>query len=209
MSIKHYIRFFLYTNAQSLKKYRFVFLILFFIYASVYFYIAKNALRDNKIPSDVIIVLGAKSNRKDTYNLCLVERVNHGTQLLKKGYAKKIIFSGGNDTVDSNQAENMKQIAVLSGVNPQSILLEKDSINTYQNLVYTKSIMEKQKLYTAIIVTDPYHTPRASLLAGKLQLRHTVSPALKSPCWTNYTYFSPHILKEPFAIIYYFLSGKI
>ncbi len=180
------------------------------LYLSLAFYIAKEATREAKTKSDVILVLGARSYIDGKYNPCLESRVANAVALYKSGYASKIIVSGGNDSEDNiNEAETMKKIAIEGGVKVQDILLEKEATSTYENFTYSKQILNKNKLKSIIIVTEPFHSPRAGLIAKKMGINFTVSPASESPCWTNGKYFSKYFLKEPLAIILYKLQGKL
>lgn len=179
-------------------------ILLFSIYLIILLEVDKNALKDSHAKSDVIIVLGAKAKINNKINVCLGNRVKQGVQLYKNGFAPKLIFSGGND-----QAEAMKHLAVTLDTPSEDILVENASLNTYENLVRSKRIMDEKHFNSAIIVSDAFHELRASLIADKLGIKHTVSPAIHSPCWTNGKYFSLFTLREPLAIIVYKLQNKL
>jgi uncharacterized SAM-binding protein YcdF (DUF218 family) len=188
----------------------FVFGVFISIYLFLAFYVGISAGFDTKVNSDAILVLGAKSYKGDSYNPCLVSRVTHAAQLYKAKYAPKIIVSGGNDGEDGvNEAETMKQIAINLGVNPEDILLEKKATSTFENFTYSKDILKDNNLNSVIIVTEPFHIKRAALVADKLGLNYTVSPASESPCWTKWKYLSRYFLKEPLAIIWYKFQNKL
>jgi uncharacterized SAM-binding protein YcdF (DUF218 family) len=181
-----------------------------FVYVLLLIYIGKNVYLDNRKKSDVILVLGAKSYKGDTYNPCLVARVQHAADLYKLGFGKKIIMSGGDDREDNrNEAQTMKQIALGMNVPETAIVLEKKSTSSFENVMFSRSIMHDQDLSSVIIVTEPFHSPRASLVAKKAALNYSVSPTLTSQCWLRWKYGSRFFLREPFAIIGYFLQGKI
>lgn len=180
-----------------------------FIYSTSLAYIGFNVTKDNAKKSDVIMVLGARVLVDETYSPCLYYRVDHAIELFRKGEAKKIIFSGGGAPKMPNEAEGMRKIASDKGVTQSAILLEGKSETTYENLVFTKELMQKNNLKSVIIVSDPYHLPRAALIAKKLGMNATVSPAFQSPCWYRFTYISPYFLREGLALIWYFLNGRI
>jgi uncharacterized SAM-binding protein YcdF (DUF218 family) len=185
-------------------------LIITVLYGSVALYVGVTLYKDNKVKSDAILILGARSMKENKYNPCLVSRVNHGVDLFKNGYATTLIFSGGYDREDNiNEAETMKKIAVDRGVDPQKIILEKEATSTYENEVYTKKILEKNNLKSIVIVTESFHSPRAALIAQKLKLNYTVSPAMDSICGNQWKFLIPYFLKEPLAIITYKLQGKL
>lgn len=180
------------------------------IYLLLAFYIAQYAEQDNKQRADVILVLGAKACVKNAYNVCLVARVAHAVKLYKAHYAPKIIFSGGNDKEDhANESQVMKKIALLLGVPQKDIFLESMSTSTYENMAFSKKILNREKMQRIILVTEPFHLPRALLVARKLKLNVVGSPAANSKCWSSHKYLSPYFLKEPLAIIFYKLKNRI
>lgn len=173
-------------------------------------YIASRLYRDNPKHSDAIVVLGSRVRVNTTYNPCLVYRVNRAVDLYKNHYADRIIFSGGGDTkFFENESEAMQKIASESGVPPQDSILEGRSISTYENLLYTKELLEKKQMHSIIIVSEPYHLPRAALIAKKLGIPYSVAPAFGSPCWERFKFVSPYFLREGAALLYYLVTGKI
>lgn len=188
----------------------FFFILALSLYLFLAIYIAKNAQKDEKKPVDVILVLGAKAYRGNAYNPCLVARVKHAVALYKANYAPKLLFSGGTDTEDNaNEAKTMKKIAESLGVAPQDILLESASTSTYENLLFSKKILTQNQLKSILLVTDPFHAPRALLVAKKQGLNVISSPATPSSCWSKHKYWSFYFLKEPLAIILYKINDKL
>lgn len=188
----------------------FMFIFSFFIYLSVALYVGKNVYTDSKKRADTILVLGAKSYMNGHYNPCLEARVQHAVNLYKQGFGKKIIMSGGNDKEDNkNEATTMKQIAEELKVPSSDIILENKSTSTYENVLFSGKIMHQLGLNSVIIVTEPFHSPRASLIAKKMKFNYTVSPTLTSQCWQRWKYGSRYFLREPFAIVGYYIEGKI
>ena len=104
-----------------------------------------------------------------------------------------------------NEAETMKTIAMKDGIPAADILLEDKSVSTYQNLAFSQKILNKAGLHSAIIVTDPPTNARAGLVASKLHYSYTLSPDTNTTC----AHLSDYVLREPLAIISYFLTGKI
>jgi uncharacterized SAM-binding protein YcdF (DUF218 family) len=180
------------------------------IYLYLAVYIINNAQKDEKKHADIILVLGARAYCGQGYNPCLVARVKHAVDLYKTKYAPKLLFSGGNDKKDSaNEAQTMKKIALSLGVPAKDILLESKSRSTYENLLFSEKQLKTEKLKTIILVTEPYHSPRAMLVAQKLGLNAFISPATNSICWTKHRYLSRYFLKEPLAIMVYKIQNKL
>lgn len=187
-----------------------LFLIPIITYLYVYTYIALNVYKDNKVKSDAIVVLGAQSYRGNVYNACLIGRVSHAVDLYKQGYAKKIIVSGGTDKYDhTNEAQTMYNLAIKQGVKSTDIIKEDKATSTYENLLFTNDILKENNMKSLIIVTEPFHSPRANLVANKLNISHTISPATDSPCWTKWKFISRFIYREPVAIVDYFILGRL
>ncbi len=179
------------------------------IYILIFLHVALKAEIDSKTKSDAILVLGARSYIDGKYNPCLEARVTHAAELYKNGYASKIIVTGGDDKEDRvNEAETMKKIAEENGVLSKDILMEKAATSTYENFILSQRIMEQKGLGSIIIVSEPFHIARASLVAQKLRIAYTVSPAIESSCWQPNKYFSKFFFKEPFAILVYKLQNK-
>lgn len=180
------------------------------IYFSLALYIIRNAEKDEKKSANVILVLGTKSYHNDTYNPCLVARVQHAVDLYKANYAPKLLFSGGTDKKNgTNEAQVMKEIALILGASEEDILLEPASTSTYENFLFSKKIFSSQKFKSIILVTEPFHLPRALLVAQKRGLDIYGSPVKQSICWKNNKYFSIHFLREPVAIIYYKMKNRL
>lgn len=173
-------------------------------------YVGIVANRDNQKPAEAIVILGAVSYKGDSYNPCLVERVRHGVDLYKTGLAPKIIVSGGTDAViNKNEAETMKEIATKMGVPEDDILTEPKSTSTYENLLYSKEILNNQKLNSTILVSEPFHMARIGMVAQRLNYDYVLSPTQTSVCWLRWKYLSRYFLREPISIVAYWVMGRI
>lgn len=180
------------------------------LYSIIALYTASKAEVNTQSKSDVILVVGARSYIDGKYNPCLEARIAHAVRLYKEGLAPKILVSGGNDIEDNvNEAETMKKIAVERRVKTEDILLEKSATSTFENFTLSQKILKEKGLDSVLIVTEPFHVARASLVAEKLDYKYSVSPATESSCWSPNKYFSKYFLKEPFAIGMYKLQNKL
>lgn len=178
------------------------------IYIWILLQVVQHAETSSVEPSDVILVLGSRSYVNGRYNPCLLARVAQGVRLLQSKMAPQIIVSGGNDVEDGiNEAETMRKMALELGVLPEQIIMENKSSSTRENMVFSLEIMKKRGFKTAIITTDPFHLWRAGVLAQKLELNHTLSPALDSLCWTRANYRTKFVLREGFAVMDNFFKG--
>lgn len=93
---------------------------------------------------------------------------NIASELYLKGYANKLIFSGGLGKItrklwNETEAEKFAKIAIQRGVPSNNIYLEKESTNTGDNFRFSKKLIENLKLdiKSCIIVCKPYDEKRA------------------------------------------------
>ncbi|OZI11909.1 hypothetical protein CEW92_09220 [Bacillaceae bacterium SAS-127] len=128
---------------------------------------------------DYIIVLG--SGLIDGYKVSplLASRIEKGIEFQQKQFAKngkraKLIFSGGQGADELlPEGEAMQQYALSKGVREEDTLVERESVNTYENMLFSKKIMDECSPdgYSAIFVTNNYHVLRAGMWARKVGLR--------------------------------------
>jgi uncharacterized SAM-binding protein YcdF (DUF218 family) len=183
--------------------------VLLMVYAIAFVWLAVQ-IKDDARPSDAVIVLGARVNYNNHLNPCLVARVEHGAKLVQSGLAKFLIVSGGSDVEDgANEASAMREMALQSGISSSQIILEPKATSTFENLAYSKMILEQRNLKSVIVVTEPYHMPRAAMIARKLELDFSSSPAPESACWSRWKHFSRFFLREPFAVLENWLKGSL
>ena len=182
---------------------------LILLYAVSFVWLASQ-IKDDARASDAVIVLGARVNYNDYLNPCLVARVEHGAELVRDRLAKFLIVSGGNDVEDgANEASAMREMALRAGISSEQIILEPKATSTFENLEFSQTILEQRKLKSVIVVTEPYHMPRAAMIARKLKLDFSSSPAPESACWSRWKHFSRFFLREPFAVLENWLKGSL
>jgi uncharacterized SAM-binding protein YcdF (DUF218 family) len=89
------------------------------------------------------------------------ERVAYGVELYKKGFAPKIILSGGPGEAGYPESLLMKTQALSLGAGEGDIILETDSRSTFENAVRVVDIAKEQGFQSILLVTSPYHSRRA------------------------------------------------
>ena len=133
------------------------------------------------IKSDIGIVLGA-ALWNDYPSPALQERLDAAYDLYTKGYYSTIIVSGGLDHNGATitEAEGMKQYLVDKGIPAHLIFMEDQSRSTYENILFSKRMMEDHHWNRAIIVTHEYHGARAWDIARYLELQESRIYTIKS-----------------------------
>ena len=125
--------------------------------------------RDQAAQADAIIVLGAAAYDAKPSPV-FEERIRHGLDLYRQGYAPLLIFTGGYGGTAARFSESQvaRRYAIKQGVPDEAILIETASRTTRQNLIEARRLMEQRKLHRVIIVSDPLHMARALRLAHEL-----------------------------------------
>ena len=126
----------------------------------------------------------------------------------ERGEAATIIFTGGfGDDASHAESEVGASYAMADGVPKSAILTETVSQTTRQNLVEAKRLMGASGLRSAIIVSDPLHLKRASLMANKLGISAVTSPTPTSRYRSVKTKLG-FLLREVYFYNHYALTGK-
>lgn len=145
------------------------------------------------------------------------ERVLYAVELFKSGYAKNLIFSSGH-TYSLKETVIMKAIAVSLGVPQDAITLEDRAKNTYENVIFTKDILSKEKRNKIILISSPYHMRRALLVFRKAvpEVNVICAPIPNSFFYAHGTAWKQvsiqqveGILHEYIGILYYWWRGYI
>lgn len=92
------------------------------------------------------------------------DRVLYAAQLYREGKAPVVIASGGRiDWRGGGLAESsdMADIIVSLGVPNAAILQDSKSLNTYQNAVNVRQIMQERGIRRVLLVTSAMHMPRS------------------------------------------------
>jgi len=93
------------------------------------------------------------------------DRVLYAARLYKEGKAPLILLSGGNITWQNGgattPAEDMAEIMDLLSVPAEALLLEIESLNTYENAVMAWEILVERDINRILLVTSAMHMPRS------------------------------------------------
>lgn len=206
-------------RARSLLRWwKYFFLMIFIVYTIGYTFvfirIYTSTSQENKIAADAVLVLGTSSYKDGQINPCLVSRVEGGIQLYNEGLVDTLIFSGGTEKQPpfANEAEIMEKIARDRFILPENIILETKATSTYENLLYSKSILKVRDLDSVMIVTEGFHMPRAVATAEKVfgeEITFGYMPVPETECWKEGTFWSHRLFREPVAYLFYAATGKL
>ncbi|OOY05650.1 YdcF family protein [Thioclava sp. F28-4] len=115
-----------------------------------------------------ILILGAAVWADGLPSPSLQRRTRHAASLWHSGAAERVICCGGVGRHPPSEAEVMSRILRAEGVEAEAISLEDRSTSTYENIGFARAHLESDEV---IIVTDPYHAPRAVMIARQMGLQ--------------------------------------
>src|SRR5262249_12298628 len=119
--------------------------------------------RDTARPASAIVVLGA-AQYVGRPSPVLRARIDHAIDLWRRGFAPKIIFTGGFGARDpTSEAAVGQRYAIEHGVPPRNILIENSGRSTAGSLAQVARLMEAEPSPTVILVSDPFHMLRLSI----------------------------------------------
>lgn len=137
--------------------------------------------RDNARPASAIVVLGA-AQYVGHPSPVLRARLDHAIDLYRRGLAPKMIFTGGfGDHDTTSEAAVGQRYAIEHGVPPRVILIENSGRSTSESLQNVARLMDAEPSRDVILVSDPFHMLRLSILARRYGMTPFASPTRTSP----------------------------
>jgi len=167
----------------------------------------------NRIPIpfktyDYIIVLGS-GLIGDKVPPLLANRIDKGIALFHRFHTAthpvKVIFTGGQGSDETlAEGEAMARYALENGMKKEDIIIENQAVNTYENLLFSKRLIEKDvsnkghsQQYQVITVTNNFHVFRALLWARKVKLKSDGAGAK-----TKFYFWLNALIREFIGVIY-------
>lgn len=119
-------------------------------------------LESNPQKADLALVFGTRHR----------EAIKKAYELYQTGLAPKILISGGKNRVTGeNEAMEMNRKLIELGVNKDDIILEDQSSNSLENVLFSKKIIDEKigfkKIKKIIAVVKHYHSRRALMTLKK------------------------------------------
>ena len=134
----------------------------------------------------VIVVLGGSTEsalppRTQVEVNSAADRVLYAAALYHQGKAPVLLLSGGNidwqQPGDESPATDMAELFVKLGVPQEDLWLEEQSLNTYENALYSGQMLKEHGIDHILLVTSAMHMPRALALFEAQGLDVTPAPA--------------------------------
>ncbi len=116
---------------------------------------------------ETLLVLGAEEQAPGLIGYSTYLRLNYAVRYWRLGQTKRFVVSAGPQTPASPPlALSMKEFLVASGVPPAAILLETAAHNTYQNIAFSKTLLDSLAGSKGLLTSD-FHSGRAARTARR------------------------------------------
>lgn len=183
----------------------------FLLWLASFAFVEFNVISEGRISEaeqgEYVIVLGAGLKGEEP-SISLSTRLEKAAECLRKNQGAKVIVSGGQGTgEDTSEAEAMKRYLVGKGVEEARIIEEARSTSTRENLMFSKAILEADKIPKTdriVVITSDYHAFRTRMLAKSLGLNVAVLPS-KTP----FGVYVSGCVREYFAIVNMYLFNML
>ena len=161
---------------------------------------------DQARPADSIVVLGA-AQYAGRPSPVLKARLDHGIDLWNRGMGKLLVLTGGRGHGDTtSEAEVGRTYARKRGVPDTAILLENEGRTSRESMLGVAELLQKRGIKTAILVSDPFHMLRLSIIGRRFGLTPYTSPTRTSPISPNrekrWRYMLGESVKAPLAFLF-------
>ena len=161
---------------------------------------------DQARPAESIVVLGA-AQYAGRPSPVLKARLDHGIDLWNRGMGKLLVLTGGRGHGDTtSEAEVGRTYARKRGVPDTAMLLENEGRTSRESMLGVAELLQKRGIKTAILVSDPFHMLRLSIIGRRFGLTPYTSPTRTSPISPNrekrWRYMLGESVKAPLAFLF-------
>lgn len=128
-------------------------------------------VQDELVPADVIVVISGGGMR-----------YQYAVRLFKDGYGKYILFNYNGEDVFNvvgmrfNPEEMIRDFAISNGIPLEKILTDGRSTSTYEDILYAKENIIKNKFHSAIFISSNYHMRRVYSTFKKVFKEDDIKP---------------------------------
>ena len=161
--------------------------------------------RDEARPASAIVVLGA-AQYAGRPSPVFKARLDHGIALWKRGIAPYLVLTGGMGVGDTtSEAAVGRRYALRMGIPDSAIRVETEGRTTSESLRAVVTLLDSLPDRSVVLVSDPFHSLRVSILARRLGLEPYTSPTRTSPISESreaWKYILSESMKVPLAFIF-------
>lgn len=156
-----------------------------------------------KDENTTVVVLGCKV-KDGRPSLMLGRRLEAAYKYLSEHDSVCAVVSGGQGKDEAvSEAKCMRDWLVGRGIAPERIFMEDKSVNTEENLRFSKKIIADNGLpETVTLITDGFHQLRAEMIAEKQGIS-----AYNISGYTSWYIVPTYWVREWFGVVHYMLFG--
>jgi uncharacterized SAM-binding protein YcdF (DUF218 family) len=169
--------------------------------AAMAVWIAASGSRDEATRADAALVLGANLLPDGRPGASLVGRVERAVALYQEGLVPMVIVTGGVAQRGRTEGEVARDLLVAAGVPAEAILVERRARNTDENFAFVASLLAGKPTRRVLLVTEPWHMPRAMYQGERYGLELLQAPA-SSATWRSPRTGSFALLSETLAYVF-------
>ncbi|WP_298179403.1 YdcF family protein [Saccharomonospora sp.] len=164
------------------------------------------ARADERPRVDAIVVLGAAQYNGRPSEI-FQARLDHARRLYEEGVADVVVTTGGMRTGDTyTEAEAGANWLVRQGVPVEATLPVGEGSDTLRSLRAAAEVIQERGWHDVVLVSDPWHSLRAEIMAEDAGLSVWTSPTHSGPIVQTRSTQMRYILRETAALLYYRLS---
>ena len=161
-------------------------------------WIASSGSRDEVVRADAALVLGANLLPDGRPGPSLRGRVERAAALYHDGLVPALIVTGGVAQGGRTEGEVARDLLVAAGVPAEAVLVERRAKNTEENFACVAKLLEGKPTRRVLLVTEPWHMPRAMYQGERYGLELLQAPA-SSAVWRSPRTGSFALLSETLA----------
>jgi uncharacterized SAM-binding protein YcdF (DUF218 family) len=168
--------------------------------------------------AEAIVVLGGGVSPEGVPVRPSAERAQRAAGLWKAGYAPLVLISGGYTVIGPRtEAQSMAIVLQGLGVPSKALILENNSLNTFDNAVESQKLLLKRNVQKVLLVTSRIHLLRSTLTFRKQGMKVIPIPAEQqpfqldwnlAPAWER-AQLLQGTLNEYFGLLGYWIQGKL
>lgn len=150
--------------------------------------------------ADAIIVLGA-AQYAGRPSPVLQARLDHAFDLYRRGLSPYVVLTGGRRDGDTqSEAGAGRRYLTQRGVPVRALLWEDQGRTTFASMRHAADTLTRIDATSVLLVSDPFHMLRLSVLARLHGLTPRVSPTRTSPISRNPLLAFEYAVRESFAM---------
>lgn len=169
--------------------------------AAMAVWISTSGSRDDAETADAALLLGANLMTDGRPGPSLVGRAERAAQLYRDRLVPMVVVTGGVAQAGRTEGEVARDLLVAAGVPPEAILVERRARNTEENFACVAAMLEGRPTRKVLLVTEPWHMPRAMYQGERYGLELLQAPA-SSAVWRSWRTGSFTLLSETLSYVF-------